>query len=179
MPLRGLFSTSQPGQQHISGSLLVGLGCPYQSGKQPRSCPLVFLTDVDECTDADACGEARCKNLLGSYSCLCDEGYEFISQEKACRGTRPQLPWAPHTYTYTHARHTCEHVHSVHASARATHHTCAHHTHMCINVLLDATGHLLQPATDTEKRFNEEMLLWQTRSSLQPQLNLLYLGTGL
>lgn len=64
-----------------------------------------------------------------------------------------------HTHTHTHMHHTCEHVHSVHASARATHHTCAHHTHMCINVLLDATGHLLQPATDTEKRFSEEMLL--------------------
>ena len=45
--------------------------------------------DVDECADAGACGEARCQNLPGSYSCLCDEGYAFHAQEKACRGTAP------------------------------------------------------------------------------------------
>lgn len=62
------------------------------------ACPLFFLADVDECADTDACGEARCRNLPGSYSCLCDEGYEFNSQEKACQGTHPQLMQAPHTH---------------------------------------------------------------------------------
>lgn len=131
MPLRGLFSTNQPGQQQISGSLLVGLGCPYQSGKQPWSCPLVFLTDVDECTDADACGEARCKNLPGSYSCLCDEGYEFSSQEKACRGTHPQLPWALHTYTHTHMHHTHVNMCTLCIPVHVPHITHVHTTHIC------------------------------------------------
>uniref|UniRef100_A0A8C9A3B9 Growth arrest specific 6 n=1 Tax=Prolemur simus TaxID=1328070 RepID=A0A8C9A3B9_PROSS len=40
---------------------------------------------VDECADEGACGEARCGNLPGSYSCLCDEGYAYSSQERACR----------------------------------------------------------------------------------------------
>ena len=48
---------------------------------------LVFPADVDECVDAGACGAARCQNLPGSYSCVCDEGYVFSSQEKGCQGT--------------------------------------------------------------------------------------------
>uniref|UniRef100_A0A2K6K3G1 Growth arrest specific 6 n=1 Tax=Rhinopithecus bieti TaxID=61621 RepID=A0A2K6K3G1_RHIBE len=45
----------------------------------------VLLADIDECADSEACGEARCKNLPGSYSCLCDKGFAYSSQEKACR----------------------------------------------------------------------------------------------
>ena len=67
--------------------------------------PLAFFADIDECADADACGEARCKNLPGSYSCLCDEGYEFSSQDKACRGTLPQPLQALPTHTHLHRTH--------------------------------------------------------------------------
>lgn len=40
------------------------------------------------------CGSAQCENLPGSYSCMCDPGYTYNSQEKACLGTpcpAPQL----------------------------------------------------------------------------------------
>uniref|UniRef100_A0A2K5BZZ3 Growth arrest specific 6 n=1 Tax=Aotus nancymaae TaxID=37293 RepID=A0A2K5BZZ3_AOTNA len=40
------------------------------------------LRDIDECVEAEACGEARCQNMPGSYSCLCDEGFAYSSREK-------------------------------------------------------------------------------------------------
>ncbi|XP_073068393.1 growth arrest-specific protein 6 isoform X3 [Manis javanica] len=43
------------------------------------------LADIDECVDTGACGEARCRNLPGSYSCLCDAGYAFSPRERACQ----------------------------------------------------------------------------------------------
>lgn len=49
---------------------------------------LALLADIDECTDSDTCGDARCKNLPGSYSCLCDKGYTYSSKEKTCQGIR-------------------------------------------------------------------------------------------
>lgn len=48
---------------------------------------LALLTDIDECANSNTCGDARCKNLPGSYSCLCDKGYTYSSQEKTCQGT--------------------------------------------------------------------------------------------
>lgn len=111
---------------------------PCRSGLQQG--PLGFFADIDECADPDACGEARCKNLPGSYSCLCDEGYEFSSQDKACRGTHP-------------SRRGCRHVHTPADMYIVTHtcafpHTCAHTTPVCTphtgtHMLLDAAGHLL------------------------------------
>ncbi|XP_023378673.1 growth arrest-specific protein 6 [Pteropus vampyrus] len=68
--------------QHSVVSLLPEDPVPPCFSLQTRSSS---AQDVDECADADACGEARCRNLPGSYSCLCDEGYEFNSQEKACQ----------------------------------------------------------------------------------------------
>lgn len=48
---------------------------------------LALLADIDECANSNTCGDARCKNLPGSYSCLCDKGYTYSSQEKTCQGT--------------------------------------------------------------------------------------------
>lgn len=140
--LRGLLSACQKG----GGTFLAHhwrpgrLRPPCRSG---HSCgPPGCFADIDECADADACGEARCRNLPGSYSCLCDEGYAFSSQEKACRGTHPsRCRHRTHTCIHMRALPVCKHVHCVYA-----HHTCVHHTHG----LLDAAGHLLQHATDTE-----------------------------
>nr|XP_021523571.1 growth arrest-specific protein 6 [Aotus nancymaae] len=83
------------------------------------------LRDIDECVEAEACGEARCQNMPGSYSCLCDEGFAYSSREKACRGTHASRPPStslplclvvassttvpPHTCTH---RHACPLVHA-------------------------------------------------------------------
>uniref|UniRef100_A0A452GLF7 Uncharacterized protein n=1 Tax=Gopherus agassizii TaxID=38772 RepID=A0A452GLF7_9SAUR len=41
--------------------------------------------DIDECTvSIGICGEARCKNLISSYACLCDTGYRYDNLSKSC-----------------------------------------------------------------------------------------------
>eukprot|EP00917_Polyrhabdina_sp_WS-2016_P013813 GHVP01030197.1.p2 GENE.GHVP01030197.1~~GHVP01030197.1.p2 ORF type:complete len:712 (-),score=124.77 GHVP01030197.1:2788-4923(-) len=39
--------------------------------------------DIDECL-SDVCGEAKCTNLPGSYSCLCSQGFQFNETTKQC-----------------------------------------------------------------------------------------------
>uniref|UniRef100_A0A8C4YCB5 Growth arrest specific 6 n=1 Tax=Gopherus evgoodei TaxID=1825980 RepID=A0A8C4YCB5_9SAUR len=40
---------------------------------------------IDECTvSIGICGEARCKNLISSYACLCDTGYRYDNLSKSC-----------------------------------------------------------------------------------------------
>ena len=35
-------------------------------------------TDIDECSNEEACGEYQdCENLIGSYTCSCQAGFEF------------------------------------------------------------------------------------------------------
>lgn len=118
---------------------------PLPTRRQPWSRALVSLADVDECANGAACGEARCQNLPGSYSCLCDEGYAFSSQEKACRGTPPQLPTGPGTNTCEHMcahmqRPTCTPVNTYTLCSCVcmtthlhTHHTCVHAMHTYIH----------------------------------------------
>lgn len=37
----------------------------------------VSCTDVDECTEFEPChANASCKNLVGSFECTCNEGYQ-------------------------------------------------------------------------------------------------------
>ena len=31
--------------------------------------------DADECSIPNICGAGKCKNLLGSYECICNEGF--------------------------------------------------------------------------------------------------------
>ncbi len=33
--------------------------------------------DEDECSSAAVCGNAQCRNTLGSFRCLCPENYQF------------------------------------------------------------------------------------------------------
>lgn len=45
------------------------------------------VPDVDECTDVPgACGTAQCRNLIGTYECLCDVGYVYNNETKSCDG---------------------------------------------------------------------------------------------
>lgn len=45
----------------------------------------VFLSDVDECsTPANNC-KFMCKNLIGSFMCICPEGYSQIGLSDDCR----------------------------------------------------------------------------------------------
>ncbi|XP_023571003.1 growth arrest-specific protein 6 isoform X2 [Octodon degus] len=55
--------------------------CLCRAGWEGRHCD----RDIDECAEAEACGEARCQNLPGSYTCLCDEGFKYSTQAEACQ----------------------------------------------------------------------------------------------
>lgn len=47
-----------------------------------------FCLDIDECAEWDAC-QQRCRNVKGSYTCDCYDGYEKDGNE--CRATGTEL----------------------------------------------------------------------------------------
>lgn len=51
------------------------------------------LTDVDEC-DWQPCGNGTCKNLVGSYTCLCFPGFA-VTHSGGCTGEPPRLAGGP------------------------------------------------------------------------------------
>lgn len=46
------------------------------------------LTDIDECSSffGQVCRNGRCFNEVGSFKCLCNEGYELTPDGKNCIG---------------------------------------------------------------------------------------------
>ena len=50
-----------------------------------------LLTDINECAiDGDLCLDiplAYCLNVNGSYTCGCNEGFEYIMENHNCEGT--------------------------------------------------------------------------------------------
>nr|BAC02725.2 vitellogenin receptor [Periplaneta americana] len=75
------------------------VGCSHQCIPSPQGplcvCQVGYKTvdnktcvDVDECMEYGICDQ-RCRNLQGSYSCYCDEGYEVGSDKRSCKATGP------------------------------------------------------------------------------------------
>ena len=62
------------------------------------SAPLT-LSDIDECSTSDICGEhgSSCDNTPGSYNCTCNYGYRWEGPGTECEGE---------TYLLSHS-HTC------------------------------------------------------------------------
>lgn len=53
--------------------------CPHGSGKTHRG------DDINECIN-DPCGEnGACENIIGSYRCVCADGYQLDSSGKKCK----------------------------------------------------------------------------------------------
>lgn len=50
---------------------------------------LRFPSDIDECSalQGQVCRNGQCINGLGSFQCLCHEGYENTADGKNCVGT--------------------------------------------------------------------------------------------
>lgn len=48
----------------------------------------VISSDVDECTilSGQVCRNGQCFNSIGSFQCLCQEGYELTPDRKNCMG---------------------------------------------------------------------------------------------
>lgn len=48
---------------------------------------VIFFLDINECAlDPDICQNGICENLLGSYRCICNIGYESDTSGKNCFG---------------------------------------------------------------------------------------------
>lgn len=67
-----------------SGNLLIG-SCPWEV-LPPASFLLCDPADVDECEDLQSnCLGGECKNMAGSYQCLCSLGFQ-LANGTACEG---------------------------------------------------------------------------------------------
>ncbi len=52
--------------------------------------PLSSLSDINECANKTVCGEhAFCQNLIGTYLCVCDQGFTSTADGKTCVGACP------------------------------------------------------------------------------------------
>lgn len=59
---------------------------------------LCLCADVDECTTlaGQVCRYGQCINSLGSFQCLCLEGYELTPDSKNCAGKSIALSYFHH-----------------------------------------------------------------------------------
>ena len=46
----------------------------------------IFATDIDECAVLNGGCEHSCHNIIGSYFCSCNEGFELASNSHDCPG---------------------------------------------------------------------------------------------
>lgn len=49
----------------------------------------ILLTDINECTNDKGNCSQQCINLVGSFECKCDEGYELQRDHRSCKGRLP------------------------------------------------------------------------------------------
>ena len=48
--------------------------------------PSLYFIDIDECADnTDNCSQ-NCSDTLGSYQCVCYDGYTLDSDQHTCNG---------------------------------------------------------------------------------------------
>ncbi|XP_054713925.1 hemicentin-1-like [Uloborus diversus] len=71
-------------KEHLTDSLALrkapnNFHCPVGFRKEANSCE-----DINECEDKGKC-QHSCENTVGSYNCLCPEGYQLGSSGKTCQ----------------------------------------------------------------------------------------------
>ena len=46
----------------------------------------IYYVDINECSDDNGGCDHTCTNIVGSYSCGCNDGYELDTDEHTCIG---------------------------------------------------------------------------------------------
>lgn len=47
----------------------------------------MLYTDIDECSRTSGiCSNGICENMMGTYQCICDNGYQQTDQKSHCEG---------------------------------------------------------------------------------------------
>ena len=46
---------------------------------------ILYIKDINECNGDHECDQL-CNNIVGSYICSCDSGYELQSDNRSCEG---------------------------------------------------------------------------------------------
>nr|XP_039251753.1 low-density lipoprotein receptor-related protein 2-like [Styela clava] len=73
-----------PGNENMTGFYI----CSCNSGFDINPDDTHFCKDINECLQWDICQQS-CKNLKGSHSCGCSDGYEQVEQACRSKGTIP------------------------------------------------------------------------------------------
>ena len=46
------------------------------------------ITDINECDEGNGGCSHECVNIIASFYCTCDEGYELKRDRRTCSGTK-------------------------------------------------------------------------------------------
>ena len=41
----------------------------------------VFLLDINECEENPCAAHSKCNNTIGSFSCKCEHGFEYVDEQ--------------------------------------------------------------------------------------------------
>ena len=73
---------------------LVGI-CISRAVKTIQTFFYTLPSDIDECLRDSSLCDHNCTNTVGSYDCVCDEGYKLMLGTGECKGKCHVLPQLP------------------------------------------------------------------------------------
>ena len=64
----------------------------------------MYYSDINECEESrqSICANGMCENTQGSYSCICDSGYELSPDGAFCLGKSSYTPLTWHAMPSSH-----------------------------------------------------------------------------
>lgn len=71
----------------------------------------LFWSDIDECsTQRGLCRNGQCVNTVGTFLCVCNDGYELTLDGRMCAGTELKLSIFFWIWSVLHVLHYLSHV---------------------------------------------------------------------
>ena len=63
-----------------------------------------YCKDIDECSqDSGICSNGVCENMMGTYQCMCNDGYQQTGQKSHCEGNDQFLIGSLRGYKYSYS----------------------------------------------------------------------------